>query len=191
MAGKKVGVVILCVMVIILTSGAINTAYACPENDMYCYPSTPAYRDLEIRDQDETWADGVYGTWTACNMKPGDEFTFNGHFIGLRGNVPKIAITCDYNVLEESPGVETDTEPNTGLHPDTMAKYMVITRFTYRYHQWWINCLTGKSNSIWGIKGEWRIDDVDGDSRLTFYDLKNDPLANLPSPQAGGINGTR
>jgi hypothetical protein len=191
MAGKKVGAAILCVMAVIIAGGAINTAYACPQNNVYFRPFPPAYNDLKIRDQDEMWTQGVHGTWTAGNMMPGDEFAFNGQFVGLRGNVPKIAITCDYAVLEEFPLVESDTDPNTNLHSDTMAKYMVITRCTYRGIWWWIDCLTGKSGGVWGKKSEWRIDDIDADGRLTFYDLKNDPLVNLPSPQTGGGNGIR
>jgi hypothetical protein len=191
MTGRKLWIMVICVMAVILAGGAINTVYACPQNDVYCRPLPSTCKDLKIRDQDETWADGVHGTWTAGNMKPGDEFDFDGHFVGLRGNLPNISISCDYIVLEESPIIEADTDPATGLHPDTMAKYMVITRCTYRGVFWWIDCLTGKSGGIWGNKTEWRIDDIDHDGRLTFYDLKNDPLVNLPSPQTVNNNGIR
>jgi len=122
-------------------------------------------------------------------MAPGDEFAFNGHFVGLRGNVPEIEISCDYVVLEESRHVETDSDPHTNLHPDSMAKYMVITRCVYRGSRWQIDCLTGKYTGISGKKKEWHLDDIDGDSRLTFYDLKKDPLLKLPPPD--GTDGSR
>jgi hypothetical protein len=192
MAGRKVGVIILCVVAVIVATGAINAVYACPQSPGHGYNPPPSkYKDMEIRDQDENWTDGgVEGTWTASNMAPGDEFAFNGHFVGLRGYISELAISCDYVVSEESPPVETDTDPNTGAHPDTMAKYMVITRCTYRDGKWRIDCLTGKSTGITSKKKDWRIDDMDRDGRLTFYDLKKDPLVNLPPPQSCGNNGS-
>ena len=42
--------------------------------------------DLQIKDQDEPWKDGVYGTWVASNMAPGDVLTFDGSFVGLRSD---------------------------------------------------------------------------------------------------------
>jgi hypothetical protein len=188
-AGRKIGAVLLSVMAIILASGMIGAIYACPDDGNYfspgtnCYPNPPGRMDLKIRDQDEGWRDGVWATWTARAMAPGDEFAFNGHFVGLRGNVPEIEISCDYVVLEESRQVEADTDPHTNLHPDSMAKYMVITRCVYQDRRWQIDCLTGKHTGILpGKKKVWRINDVDGDGRLTFYDLKKDPLLNLPAP---------
>jgi hypothetical protein len=197
MADRKIRAILLSMMVIILASGMIGAIYACPDNGghyplfspvSHGGPNPPGRIDLKIRDQDEGWGDGVQATWTASNMSPGDEFAFNGQFVGLRGNVPGIEIRCDYAVLEESLPVDTDTDPHTNLHPDSMAKYMVITGCIYRNARWQIDCLTGKYNRIPITNTRWRIDDVDHDGRLTFYDLKKDPLLNLPPPD--GMNGS-
>lgn len=81
------------------------------------------------------WRDGVTATWTATNMKPGDEFPFEVEFVGLgrAGTITpsSLEITCNYSVIEESPQTESDTDPNTNLHPDAMANQMIITRFMY------------------------------------------------------------
>jgi hypothetical protein len=196
-AGRKIGGILLGVMMVILASGIVGAVYACPDygwhnpppGEIYCNPNPPAQMDLKIRDQDEGWRDGVQATWTARNMAPGDEFAFEGHFIGLRGNVPEIEIGCNYIVSEEFSGVEGDADPHTDLHPDKMAKYMVITMCIYRDSRWLIDCLTGKYTGLRVRNNEWRINDVDGDNRLTFYDLKKDPLVNLPRPD--GSNGSR
>ena len=107
------------------------------------------------------WSDGVTATWTATNMKPGDEFPFNVEFVGLRraGTLTpsSLEITCDYSVL-----------PEAATEPDGMAQHMIITRFRYN-----------------GINYLDDIADVDGDGEKTFYDLKNSPVTGLPIPVGG------
>jgi hypothetical protein len=192
MAGRRAIAVILILLAIIIASGSIGAAYACydtPRHKFYfprCTPHPPRQIDLKICDQDETWADGVHETWTASNITPGDEFAFNGHFVGLRNQSlkktcrGKIMISCYYS-------------PWSGYQPDRMAKYMEITRCTYSSSSgpdvWQIDCLTGKvintstkATSCRPDNRSWRIYDVDGDGRITFYDLKKRPLRNLPSP---------
>jgi len=135
--------------------------------------------DLKIIDWDElTWKDEVTATWTATNMKPGDSFPFEVEFVGLGRVVGTITpssleITCDYSVTEEEPQTEADTDPNTYLNPDKMAKQMIITRFMYN-----------------GTDYLDSISDVDGDGKKTFYDLKNSPVTGLPIPYVanGGTN---
>ena len=155
--------------------------------------------DLKIRDQDETWGDGVTATWTATNMAPGDGWAFTVPFVGLTnyGSIvgDHLEITCDYAVIEEVPQTEADTDPNTNLNPDSMAKFMEITRAEYFNSDYKINLLTGG----WGydlpaypedppfppgyVAGDWTIIDFDGDGRITFFDLKNlvDVVDDLPS----------
>jgi predicted ribosomally synthesized peptide with SipW-like signal peptide len=133
---------------------------------------------LKIIDWDElTWRDGVTATWTATNMKPGDEFPFETEFVELartQGTITpsSLEITCNYSVIEENPQTPSDTDPNTNLHPDAMAKQMVIIRFMYN-----------------GINYVNTIVDVDMDGKKTFYDLKNSPVTGLPIPYVanGGI----
>lgn len=135
--------------------------------------------DLKTIDWDElTWKDGVTATWTATNMKPGDSFPFDVELVGLSRVVGTITpgsleITCDYGVIEETPQTEADTDPNTNLNPDKMAKQMIITRFMYN-----------------GTDYVDSIGDFDGDGKKTFYDLKQSPVTGLPIPYVinGGTN---
>jgi predicted ribosomally synthesized peptide with SipW-like signal peptide len=128
------------------------------------------------------WTDGVTGTWTLSNMKPGDETPLARVFFKNFGSVPSstMTITCDYSVDETTNPVESDTDPYTNEHPDEMAKYMVITYICYKNDEINIDCLTGKDDG-YPPKEDWKISDMDGDGRITLYDLKMDPLVNLPS----------
>jgi hypothetical protein len=181
--GVKSKAVLLVTVAIILVSGCIGAVYACFEIP---YPVfyTPGQVELKIRDQDEAWGNGVLATWTASNMAPGDEFTFNGHFVGLKSQFAQkvnrglLDITCRY-------------DPWTAWQPDKMAKYMVITRCVYNYTDmnqiWQINFLTGKSVKISPSGGgnlvaniNWQIQDVDRDGIITFHDLKMKSLNNIP-----------
>ncbi len=145
--------------------------------------------ELEIRDQDEDWRDGVTATWVAEDAKPGDEWNFNVPFVGLRKlgtvNADHLEITCDYSVIEEMFQIESDTDPNTHLNPGKMAKEMIVTNCAYFNGGWWwpINCLTGIQDGN-PPRDDWQIEDKDGDGKITFYDLKNDELDNLPPPVA-------
>jgi len=177
--------ILLSMMVIGVTSILMGTGtYACFYGTIHLQPNPSNCSDLiDIRDQNEWWGHGVTATWTADDMKPGDKFPFHCRFVGLkkhRGSslADHIEITCDYNVIEENPQTESDTDPYTNLNPDSMAKQMIITRC--KYLGWgsrnYINCLTN-SNS------DWRIEDKDDDGKITFYDFKFDPLKNLPAPK--------
>lgn len=134
--------------------------------------------ELEIRDQDEGFGNGVVATWVASDIKPGWSDSFTVPFVGLKklGTVDPdhLEITCDYQVIEEDPQTEADTDPNTDLTPDKMAKEMIITRCEY-YDVVVINCLTDPNP-------DYRIEDKDGDGKITFFDLKQDPLDNIPPP---------
>lgn len=142
---------------------------------------------LYIRDNDECWGHGVKATWTAEDMKPGFEYPFICKYIGLKTSccslkLDHIKITCSYTV-KDNDQTEADTDWNTDQHPDSMAKYMIITRCKYVRGcspQANINCLTDSNLDR-------RIEDKDGDGKITFYDFKNDPLNNLPPP--GGCCG--
>ena len=156
--------------------------------------------DLKIRDQDESYGDGVVATWKAEDMKPGDKMVFDVPFVALSnaGSIKgdHLEITCNYSVIEEEPCLESDTDCFTNEHPDEMAKEMIITKAIYRGYEngrsFCINLLNGKKypsyNSVYRYcfgyileqNDDWKIQDVDGDGKITFYDLKNDPLDNLP-----------
>lgn len=153
--------------------------------------------DLKIKDGDEGYGDGITGTWTASDMKPGDEFAFTAPLVLLYKTYESIhadhtEITCDYSVIEESPQTESDTDPNTDSNPGSMAKEMSITRCVYRNDVWCIDCLEGKkydaytptqsqcAGSVLSSSNDWEIEDQNSDGKISFYDLKNDDLDNLP-----------
>ncbi|MBU3964918.1 hypothetical protein KKG29_02490 [Patescibacteria group bacterium] len=147
----------------------------------------------------EGFGNGVTATWIATDMKPGDEKTFGLEEVRLAKEIGSIEadhteITCNYNVIEESPQTESDTDPNTNLDPDKMAKEMLITRCVY-HDIVCIDCLTGIKWSGYnytsgvcagtnlGQSNDWKIEDKNGDGKISFYDLKNDKLDNLPAVQ--------
>jgi len=176
---KKLLLSILAIFLVIGLVGAGTNAWFQDTETSTGNTFTAGTLDLKIRDQDEPWGDGVTATWTASNMAPGDSWDFLVPFVRLDsvGSIPGsyLEITCDYSVIEEIPQTEADTDPNTNLDPDKMAKVMEITRFEYRNGSWSINCLTDSNPN-------WRIEDQNGDGRITFFDLKNDPLTQLPAP---------
>jgi hypothetical protein len=98
-------------------------------------------------------------------------------------------ITYSHTVTEEMPQTESDTDPNTDVHPDEMAKYMIITIMVYKNDEVPIDCLTGHGYHSGQIKDDWKINDANSDGKISLYELKHDPLINLPSPdtQTNGI----
>ncbi|MFA4871592.1 MAG: TasA family protein [Patescibacteria group bacterium] len=161
--------------------------------------------DLKIRDQDEDWGDGVHATWTAPpDVKPGDAWDFRIPLVQMQeswdSTVPgnHLEITSDYSVVEENPCLEGDTDCQTNLHPGEMAKEMLITRCIYKDFGC-IDCLTGEKRALYnssnhtctgtllGQSNDWKIEDQNGDGKISFYDLKNDVLDNLPPPVNMGM----
>ena len=195
----KIWLLLVTALAVAAMAGVVGVVYACPETGGINCSSQRI--DLKLKDQDEPWRDGVRATWTALNMSPGQEYTFEGSFVGLRSNVWGTAdVTCNYQVVEEQPPVEPDADPQTKLQPDRMAKKIELTRCVYRGNRWTIDCLTGKWQ-IFSDSGrvvfqgcnlsQWKLRDTDGDGRLTFYDLKVSPLNNLPLPDAKLTDSTR
>ena len=176
--------ILMSILVIGVTSMLMGTGtYACFNGTKP--PIQPKCSNLiDIRDQDERWGHGVTATWTADDMKPGDDFPFHSRFVGLKKHrrsppADHIDITCDYTVTDDD-NTEADTNWDTENDPDSMAQQMIITRCKYLGWQSrkckHINCLTDSNP-------DWRIEDVDGDEKITFYDFKLDPLKNLPAPE--------
>ena len=162
--------------------------------------------DLKIKDNDEDWGDGVHATWTAPpDVKPGDAWDFRIPFVQMQkswdSTVPgnHLEITSDYSVVEESPCLEGDTDCQTNLHPGEMAKEMLITRGIYKGNFGCIDALTGmhwtqynSSNhtcvgDVITQSNDWKIEDQNVDGKISFYDLKNDELDNLPPPSNVGM----
>ena len=75
-----------------------------------------------------------------------------------------------------------------------MAKEMLINRCVYKEDAVCIDCLTGKKHigydpmngtcvgSVLETRTDWQIEDqIPLDGKISFYDLKNDKLDNLPA----------
>ena len=105
MTRNTIRVLLVCAAAIIVTGIMVNGVYACfirNTGGHHNRVGQPMRVDLKLCDQDESWGDGVWETWTAGNMAPGEEFAFDGHFVEITGDVPGIKISCDYVIYGES-----------------------------------------------------------------------------------------
>jgi hypothetical protein len=185
----NVKAIILGLVSIIITAGMMGVVLAKPDepSELRCVHNR---LDLKLMDQDESWSDGVNSTWVALNMMPGNDYSFEGSFVGLKSkSAGWIEIGCDYAVSEEFPPVESDTDPLSNLAPDKMAKELIITRAVYEIGCWQIDLLSGGVSGMSfadqltycrGLFFWWRIRDIDNDGRITFYDLGRAPVGSLP-----------
>ena len=77
---------------------------------------------------------------------------------------------------EEVPQTEADTDPNTDANPDSMAKEIIITQMHYYDDTWQVDLLTddGYDSGYDVGLGETgpKVEDVDGDGKISVYDLK-------------------
>lgn len=142
--------------------------------------------NLRIRDQDESWGDGVRDTWSVVSMEPGEEYPFSSSFVQLKQLgfivVHHLDVTMDYSLRGGC------AEGMARLSGDDMAGKMQITRLEYYTGDWKINLLTGAFTGnpprpIGFHSGDWSIADVDGDGTKSFRDFQDDPVLNLPPPQ--------
>ncbi|MBN2075019.1 MAG: hypothetical protein JW762_05665 [Dehalococcoidales bacterium] len=193
---RKIKVVFFGILNIFIVSTMVGTVYAQTSNPEHVYCVPPGgHTDLKIRDQDETWSDGVFNTWTVENMVPGSVYELDGSFIGLKArHAEYIGISCDYSVLEALNPVESDTDPFTDHHPDAMAREIIITKAVYKTGEWSIDLLTGYISQTslkercltwYPLYCNWRIRDIDGDMKITFYDFKYSPVYRLPVREHG------
>lgn len=88
-------------------------------------------------------------------------------------------ITCDYSIIE-TPDVESDTDKDTS--PANFADDMKITYCKYYNGEYVIDCLTGENTDTGATSLNWEIEGQDGDNEITLYDLKHDPVTDLPVP---------
>ena len=139
--------------------------------------------DLQIKDSGEDWSDGIGPEWTLTDMKPGDSVYGSVDLRNVGSTADHLEITCNYTIYDPL-GPESDTD---GTPADDMAKQMIIIKCIYGSNGWWINCLYGNysgeppkpENYTYN---DWVINDVDGDGKITLYDLKYDPIDDLPLP---------
>lgn len=200
--GMKTKGVLLSLIAVVMAIGMMGVAYARSESPIEPQCTYGGRTDFQIRDQNEVWGDTVSATWVANNMAPGNNYSFDGSFVGLRSNGNGIiAMSCDYLVDRQPASPKVGAYQQSNINPDEMAKQLIITRCVYKTNSWQIDCLTGVPTGM-SAKDQrsycdsqdsrWRIQDVDHDGRITFYDLKHMPLTGLPLPgSANNIEGTR
>jgi len=199
MKGNKtiLGSILVISLVSIILAGSYTGAFFMDVETSEDNSFSSGLLDMKIGDNDESFKDGVTGTWTADDLKPGDEKTFYTEFIELHRDYYSIEanhteITCDYSVIEEDPCLESDTDCDTDQHPDEMAKEMIITRCVYKPGNSGecIDCLSGNKTdgyqnnkcigNVLETNPDWKIKDTDSDGKQTFYDLKEQAIDNLP-----------
>jgi len=122
--------------------------------------------DLKIRQGIPwgSWGDGVTATWTMLNMKPGQASEMSWIEFRNDGSITAnhLEIACDY------------------LGSDEMAKMMIITHLRYDDAtppiSWMVDLLNDDGyDPGYGVSpGETgpKVEDVDGDEKITLYDLK-------------------
>ena len=184
MTMKRTLTAIVLIGIVAILAGAGTYAYFSDISTSSGNTFTTGTLDLKVSHSSlGPWTDSVTGTWTLSNMKPGDETSTGTVFFKNFGSISSstMTITCDYSATEESPRAESDTDPHTDEHPDEMAKYMTITMMRYRNDKVDINCLTGHDDYSGQTKDDWKINDANGDGKISLYELKLDPLINLPS----------
>jgi len=175
--------VIICVISALL--GAGTYAYFSSTKTSTGNMFTAGTLDLKLSNCSSVgpWSDGVSGIWTLSSMMPGDETPTASVYFKNFGSVASstMEITCNYTVTEERPRAQSDTDPNTDQHSDEMAEHMIITTMIYRDDHVDINCSTGYDSYSKQTKDEWKVNDANGDGKISLYELKLDPLF-LPSP---------
>ena len=148
--------------------------------------------DLKIYDGN-TWGDvGPTAVWTMSNMVPGETTDSGMVMVKWQGSVTPhhMEITCSYTATEGDPyGPGTPDTVNTAADPDSFAKYVEITSFDYydgspSWHIMWDGTKYSTSDnppkpSGWAV-ADWQITDKNNDGIISLYDLKYDPLTNLP-----------
>lgn len=126
--------------------------------------------NLQLKDNDEVWGDGVTATWHATNMSPGDELNFDIEQIELRnmGSIPgtTVDITVQNSVIDP-PGPNSDTEEGT----TDMDKVMEIT---------WMEYEDGSVHNVLS-----HISDVNGNGYKDLDDLEAAGVSGL-----GAMTGT-
>ena len=151
---------------------------------------TPGTLDLKLRRGPGAWSDGIAtAVWSMSNMAPGVSTTSGSIELTKVGSVPAdhLEITVDYSAIEGLPdGPETPDTVDTSLVPDSFARYLEITSMRYYKDGWYIDGLTGERKHkvdhhvIEGPYDYWKVEDKNDDGIISLYDLKYDPLDNLP-----------
>ena len=167
--------ILVSVMVIAMVAGLIGAGISAFFSDTETSTGntfTAGTLDLQVKDNNEGWGDGVTATWTMSNMKPGDELTGTVEQVDLRNVGSVSASTVDITVINtviDPPGPESDTEAGT----TDMDWFMEVTWMEYEDGTGVIQCLA-------------LFSDVNSNGWKDLDDLENDPITGLPAPMGTG-----
>ncbi|WP_435552051.1 TasA family protein [Natrinema sp. CGMCC1.2065] len=129
--------------------------------------------DLKVADTDEGFGDGVSGTWTISNAKPGDSVLADltlQNAGSLEADHVEIGFSVDETEADGSTGTnEADTMPSSA---DGMADQFEVTVFTYNGTNVRSNLSDANSNGIVDI------DDLVTGNGAVLDDLSPPPSAN-------------
>lgn len=145
--------------------------------------------DLKLRDQDEGWGNGVSGTWIGVDLAPGKECALEGSFVQLGHSG-----LASPDHLEIALSYTLDDAAGSVVPSDAMASRLILSRLECGHDEWRLNLLDGTAAGNPprppGYRpGDWKVSDADGDGRITFRDLRLDPLDNLPPPRPSSGRG--
>lgn len=135
--------------------------------------------DLTLRDNDEGWRDGVLATWSASNMKPGQEYRFDddSHSLLVRNEGSLPATSLDFkviNTVSDPSGPESDTQENTS----DLDVYMEITKMDY-----WGSAAQPPNGAVNLLN---YLSDANGNGWKDLDDLEQSPIMGQPAPLSMG-----
>ena len=165
---KRILLSTLAILVVIGLVGGGVFAYFSDTETSEGTTFTAGILDLKIRNQPGPWQDGVAATWTLTDMEPGDETALGEvelHIDSASIAADHLEITCDYTVSGSTPEFADD-----------MAKEMIITLMRYYKGAQQVDLLTAddydNGYEVAGGESGPQVEDVDGDGKLSLYDLK-------------------
>jgi len=143
------------------------------------------------------WGDvGPVDEWEMSNMPPGAATDWGKADLKHAGTISAhhVEIGCSYTATEGAPTGDMDTvDQDLEVNWDDFARYVEIIHFDYNNGTWHIKYvkdagytkIAGPPEPSGWVAADWEITDKNGDGIISLYDLKYDPLDNLPPPGLG------
>lgn len=194
--------IVLSALVIVLAIGLVGGgafAYLSDTETSTGNTFTAGTMDLKIWGGNPGWGDvGPVGEWEMSNMAPGAATATDSGRVDLRhaGTISAhhLEVGCSYTATEGAPTGDMDTvDQDLEVNWDDFARYVEITHFDYHDGIHHIKYTKGPGYFWAGAPQpdgcnpdvDWQIADKNGDGIISLYDLKYDPLDNLPPPGPG------
>jgi predicted ribosomally synthesized peptide with SipW-like signal peptide len=93
--------------------------------------------DVKIRVDGGDYGDDAGPEWGLTNLGAGSNLHSRSWEFKNMGSLPinHMEMTCSFSVIEDSPNLDPDPDPNTPAHPELMARFFTITDLTVRRYQ--------------------------------------------------------